>query len=352
MKTLRNRLSRNAVMVLVFFFGISLLLLPKNSEVLALLYDSETQIADSLQNNVLSQNSENEDSADSNANTDQIKESRWFRLKRENGSPAALQTSIVRYTGLYKDADGVEREISVDLIGAIHLAERSYYDSINAEFKEYETVVFELISPKGVDPKLTIRAEREAQEKKTREFHPLNIVSLVQVWMSRALGLVYQIDGIDYLADNLKRGDIDAEDFLIQLLANGDAVNFVLDTFFASFLAEKDGVFEAWSIALLVSHDRQKTLRRLMAVQLLDSALAEIEKSSKKTNGMERENVIIHLRNKKAIEAVETELRAGRSKLAIFYGAAHLPDLEKRLESELKLTRDPNTRWFTAWDLR
>lgn len=350
MKTIAQYLRRNAVMASLFFVGLSLLVLPNNSEVLTVLYGSETQLVDSTQNAVLSQNTENVDSSNSNADSDNLKDSRWFRLVKENGLPVELDTSIVRYAGVYKDKAGVEREVSVDLVGAIHLAEKSYYDSINAEFKQYETVVFELISAKGVDPKVSIRAERESQS--SPSFSPLNIVSLSQMYMSRALGLVYQIDGVDYLADNLRRGDMDAEDFIIQLFTNGDALNFVSDAFFSSFFPGEDATFESWAIALLVSKDRRLTLRRLMAMELLRSALDEIDDASKKINAGGKENVLIQLRNKEAMKVAVSELNAGKTKIAIFYGAAHLPDLERRLENELHLTRDPNTRWFPAWNMR
>ena len=37
--------------------------------------------------------------------------------------------------------------------------------------------------------------------------------------------------------------------------------------------------------------------------------------------------------------------------IAIFYGLAHLPDLARRLESDIGLTRR-DANWIDAWDLR
>ena len=65
----------------------------------------------------------------------------------------------------------------------------------------------------------------------------------------------------------------------------------------------------------------------------------------------DRENVIIHLRNKKALEAVKKELDAGRTNVAVFYGVAHLPDLERLLQKELGLSQSGEARWFTAWEM-
>jgi len=59
--------------------------------------------------------------------------------------------------------------------------------------------------------------------------------------------------------------------------------------------------------------------------------------------------VIITDRNQRCLEVMHRELAAGRGKLGIFYGAAHFPDMEKRLlEQGFKRTRH---EWITAWDI-
>ena len=45
------------------------------------------------------------------------------------------------------------------------------------------------------------------------------------------------------------------------------------------------------------------------------------------------------------------QLVDGKKKLAIFYGAAHMPDFDRRLRDEFGLTRQ-SQEWLTAWDLR
>ena len=44
------------------------------------------------------------------------------------------------------------------------------------------------------------------------------------------------------------------------------------------------------------------------------------------------------------------QLAAGKRRLGIFYGAGHLPDMEKRLEKDFGLKRQ-STTWLTAWDM-
>ena len=55
-------------------------------------------------------------------------------------------------------------------------------------------------------------------------------------------------------------------------------------------------------------------------------------------------------RNTVALKVLEKEMKAGRKNLAIFYGAAHMPDIEKRMIKNMGFERKA-TRWLTAWDL-
>jgi hypothetical protein len=61
-------------------------------------------------------------------------------------------------------------------------------------------------------------------------------------------------------------------------------------------------------------------------------------------------STIITERNKKALEVLDREMKRGKRKLAIFYGAGHLPDFEARLKKDFKLKRQ-NQRWLEAWKL-
>jgi Fe2+ transport system protein FeoA len=57
--------------------------------------------------------------------------------------------------------------------------------------------------------------------------------------------------------------------------------------------------------------------------------------------------VLIADRNAAAVRVLERELGKKHKKLAIFYGAAHLPEMEKRL-LRLGFTRGAQA-WLTAW---
>ena len=61
------------------------------------------------------------------------------------------------------------------------------------------------------------------------------------------------------------------------------------------------------------------------------------------------ETVLVSGRNKQVIKVLREEMAKGKKRLAIFYGAAHLSDLERRV---LDLGFDKSGQiWLTAWDI-
>jgi hypothetical protein len=61
-------------------------------------------------------------------------------------------------------------------------------------------------------------------------------------------------------------------------------------------------------------------------------------------------STILTERNKVALKVLADQLKTDKRRLAIFYGAGHLPDMEKRLIGDFKLKRGDQT-WLSAWDL-
>ena len=59
--------------------------------------------------------------------------------KDDSGEPRALQTAVATY----EIENGPFRGAKVDLIGAVHVGERSYYRELNRRFKDYDAVLYE-----------------------------------------------------------------------------------------------------------------------------------------------------------------------------------------------------------------
>jgi hypothetical protein len=59
------------------------------------------------------------------------------------------------------------------------------------------------------------------------------------------------------------------------------------------------------------------------------------------------ENVIITDRNVRCMEVLDAQIKEGKKKIGIFYGAAHFPDMERRLV-EMGFEK-VSSKWLTAW---
>ena len=249
----------------------------------------------------------------------------------EKSKPEAMQTSIVRYEGTTDEGD----TFFVDLIGVVHVGEREYYEQLNQRFEQYDALLYELVAPEGtVIPK---GGERGGG---------MNPVAALQQGMQSALGLQFQLDHIDYTVSNFVHADMSPDEFFESMQNNNESL---FKTFFRAVgqgmaKQQKSETSEADLLIAALSND-QVGLRRAMAEQLQD-----LESGMLMFEG-ENGSTIIHHRNRKALGVMQREIDAGKTKLGIFYGAGHLPDMEERLLEEFGMRR-AGTIWLEAWNLR
>ena len=62
-------------------------------------------------------------------------------------------------------------------------------------------------------------------------------------------------------------------------------------------------------------------------------------------------STLVTERNRKTMEVLETQLKLGKRKLGIFYGAAHLKDMDRRLVNDFKAVPG-EVIWLDAWKLK
>jgi hypothetical protein len=60
--------------------------------------------------------------------------------------------------------------------------------------------------------------------------------------------------------------------------------------------------------------------------------------------------LLIDDRNAACMKVFQQQLARGKKKIAIFYGAAHMPDFERRLIQDHGMKRQ-SVEWYNAWDL-
>lgn len=256
----------------------------------------------------------------------------YVRLQRgEHKEPRALETAIVRFAS----TDPQRRNVTVDLIGAIHVADRPYFETLNQRFKQYDAVLYELV------------ARPEAKVPKP-DSPPGTVVGGVQVGMTALLGLSFQLDHIDYAAKNMVHADMTPEEFDASMERRNESFLAMFFRVMGRGLADQtqgaSGPSDLQVLAALFAPDRTERLKRIMAEQFvaLDGDLDMFD-------GPEGSTLVTE-RNKRALQVLERELARGKQRLAIFYGAGHLPDLQRRLEKDFAMHRT-RTEWLTAWSL-
>ena len=273
-------------------------------------------------------------------NAERAKTERFLRLRRDaEGRPLALQTSLTRY----EDAD---RKTVVDLIGAVHIGETGYYKRLNKQFTLYDAVLYELVAPTGTR---VPRGERP----------PGNPIAWLQQTAQNLLGLESQLEQIDYQRDNFVHADLSPQQIGDKMRERGDTPLTLGLTALAEMLREQNRAaadateapsagevgLEAMSWEDLVDLlGDPLQLKQLLAEQFAQSGALD------GGLGPSLNRLLIGDRNQAAMDVLHRELDRGKRKIAIFYGAAHLPDLDQRIVNELGFERTHHV-WVDAWDL-
>ena len=274
---------------------------------------------------------EDAESAESEASED-AQEPLYIRVKQsEAGKPESLQTAVVRYRGK-KNSPFAGR--IVDLVGVVHIGQEEYYEDLNSRLAKYDAVLYELVAPDGT------RIKPEDLEKRR------SILASMQSGMKDMLNLEYQLEKIDYLAENFRHADMSPDEFVEDLERRGDSLVKMFARMMGAGLASSAATGgDAGMLLALFSSDRPMRLKQAMARQLVDIEL--VTAGMDDANG---ENTLIKGRNAKAFSILREELEAGKEKLAVFYGAGHLPDMAERLEQDFEMV-SRRTTWLDAWDL-
>src|SRR5579871_6361056 len=84
-------------------------------------------------------------------------------------------------------------DVEVVLYGAVHVADKAYYEKVQKDLDSYDVVLYEMVTP----PKDPAKVDKS-----------LKTVGELQAAMGEILGLQFQKDGINYKAKNLVHADM------------------------------------------------------------------------------------------------------------------------------------------------
>lgn len=252
----------------------------------------------------------------------------WMRFSEDGKGNGKLEVGI----GTYKNDAGV----TVHLVGAVHVGDQKYYSDLAKLFESYDALLYEMVKPKGAGA--PVRGQKGGG----------GMVSMFQRLLKDVLELDYQLDGIDYSKKNFVHADLDAEDFERLQEERGESIiGLMLQQMLRDLAKSANGEGAAKNqpglmeiIDAFNSDDRGKKLKLIMG-----RSFGDMEEQIAGFQG----TVLVTERNKKALAVLKDAIRSGKKNIGVFYGAAHMPDMEMRLA--LMGFKRTGMDYKVAWDI-
>lgn len=275
--------------------------------------------------------------------------------------PQSLDTSIIRFVPT--DEKLAKTGVTVDLIGAIHIGDKAYFQKLDNGFKKYDALLYEMVAEKdeaggsprrwkdrgNQEPRSAGRIDLGSGTEEKGFEAGMSVIGGMQHGAKDMLGLSFQLDGIDYGAPNMVHADMSPEEFSQKMKERGESFFTMFMQLFMEGLAQQrankqGGASDFALLFAFFSSDRELALKRVMAQQFATTDILD-------TLGGEKGSTIITERNLIALEVLREQLAKGKKRIGIFYGAGHLGDMSRRLLNDfgMKFTSE---KWVEAWDLR
>lgn len=223
-------------------------------------------------------------------------------------------------------------DATLTLHAALHIADAEHYAALQQRFTKFDALLYELIADAETRPH---PGERDGGD---------SWLTMLQSGMGGGLQLATQMKAIDYRQKNFVHADMTPEEFEQALEKAGKSV-------FGEMIGtpddpdrEKEAQQRRLDIVAAFRKGRGAHEVRLMGARLITGQLTQPGESREPT-------VLIEARNERCLDVLAREVTAGRRKLGIYYGAAHMPHLERRLVQDLGW-KPLGEEWVQAWDCR
>jgi hypothetical protein len=246
----------------------------------------------------------------------------------------------------------------IRLVGVTHLGSTDYYQALQHRLDAQPLVLFEGV---GATNKQFI-ATRNNQY-------------ALQPALARALGLRFQLDAINYSSPHFINSDLSVEE-LSRIFASPDPIPIApsdpnadsppdppSDAPLGELLSLMDGsswsgIFMRFGVAFISASPKLQATVRLVLIETLGSLEGDLGDATGLPPDLRRlMEILIRERNSAVLRDLSQLIdRARKSRhdripsLAIFYGAGHLSDLERRIRADLGYVPGPD-EWLTAFDV-
>ena len=277
---------------------------------------------------------------------------RHIRYARpEEGRSGGLDIAVTEF----RSKDGLS---PVVLVGAVHVADAPFFDAVQRELDQDAVVLYE-----GVKPEQMNAADWQAQVgEKGGETAEL------QRALAGWFGLEYQLAGIDYRRPHFVHADMTLEQFLAEggaelvpvapqpaepVATGPDASGTVVA---AAPPSHGNLGAEAWQTWQAVREFGDMALGRpgplrSLARRMFAETLGTVDMGKALAMRPGFTDLILMKRNEVVMQKLAEVLPTATGPIAIFYGAAHMPDLEARLTRDMGYTRT-RAHWLRAWAVR
>lgn len=270
----------------------------------------------------------------------------YTRPVKTSGQISGVQTAIRRLE------PAKEGEPVVYLVAVTHVGEKAYYTELQKVLDKQDLVLFEGVRPGKADAAKDL-ATRKAESEKAQ---------VLQRRLSKQLGVVFQLDAINYKHENFKNSDLSWDDMFAAAKQSGTEAQIGnLQSLLKGGTGPEAGAIGPMINQVLDMAEQNpavaQMLRQVIVTAIADPASLQRMAASagggtspaKPAAAMADQKVLIEARNKAVIEdfkKVSPQLKPSAS-VALFYGAGHMSDLEKRLKTEMGY-KPGEIRWLTA----
>ncbi len=229
-----------------------------------------------------------------------------------------LETAIATYR---------RGDVTVTLLASLHIADREHYEELQRRFATYDKLLYEFVTDPGLRPHPGMEFEDDW-------------LSILMSSMGRGFSLHQQADVLDYRQANFVHADMTIEEFDAAMTRhNSSIIGEVMSNPTAEVDREAEKRRGRVDLVEAFRSGRGAHGMRVMGARLM----ATPEPPTRKPT------VIIEGRNDKCLAVLQEQLDAGVQNIGIYYGAAHMEHMERRLLTDFgfEFVRE---EWITAWD--
>jgi hypothetical protein len=296
----------------------------------------------------------------------------YTRIFRPDTNTVQLQIAVRKFV------PRKHRGPTVWLAAASHIGDPAYYKALQAHLNAQTLVLYEGVNSgrhkrrvRGI-PEAPAAAAPQANSSSAPASKPAATDDQpgLQSTLAESLGLVFQLDAIDYDRTNFLNSDLSIQE--IAKLMGGNAGSSppppgvpshpggpaTTNASFNYLMAAMDGSsflgqLMKIGVQIIGSSESLRAIAKLTFIETIGQLKGDLSGARGVPPDMqELMKVLIEARNKAVIEDLQRESRdmPRSGSIAIFYGTGHMDDMERRLSHQLGY-RPADDLWLTAFSV-